>query len=387
MTEASRPVQYLVRGMSSWADLTRAGEQGDGNVGERLSAHLLTSLQMQNLLVLTGSGTSLEVGGPTMQQLWELCVGSPRHDQAAAVFKTLKYDPAQANIEDLLSRCDAQLQATGHTPHVQEFRKACIKKILDRCREIGLQGQHDLKPHLEFIRRLARRRARDPRLRLFTTNYDLCFERAAAGLGLTAIDGFSFTTPRRFDPRYFSYDIVSRAAHAADGHGFVPGVFQYLKLHGSVDWELNSRGSVTINEAAPAERACLIYPTRQKFQLSYQQPHLELMAQFLSALREANTCLLVVGFGFNDSHLTEPILSALETNPHLRVLIVSPRANHHYGGEDPTWKRWRRFFERGDDVGFVRATFSEFVPLVPDLRVLTPGERLERDIRQLVDGV
>lgn len=340
---------------------------------------------MQNLLVLTGLGTSLEVGGPTMESLWNLCVGTPPSEAATAAMRALNYDATKANIEDLLSRCDAQLLAAGDKDGIDAFRKHCITTILSRCREVAGEN-HNLGTHREFVRKLARRRARDPRLRLFTTNYDRCFELAAGQLGLTTIDGFSFTAPRRFDPRYFEYDLVRRVAVAADGAGYVPGVFQYFKIHGSVDWDISETGAVTINTDAPPDRACLIYPTRQKFQLSFQQPHLELMAQFLAALRQANTCLLVLGFGFNDDHLTEPVLSALETNPHLRLIVVSPRSDAHYDkAAAPVWNRLRRSFERGDDVAFVRASFSEFVPLIPDLRVLTLGERLERDIRQIVD--
>jgi hypothetical protein len=384
MTDQPVPVRYLVPGSAAWRDVEVATATGSAG-SDALSSHLLASLQMQNLLVLTGLGTSLEVGGPTMEALWNSCIGTPTSTAADTVMRALNYDPARKNIEELLSCCDAQILAAGDKDGINDFRKSCVSTILSRCREVAGE-KHDLGTHREFVRKLARRRARDPRLRLFTTNYDLCFERAAGQLGLTTIDGFSFTAPRRFDPRFFEYDIVRRVPVAADNAGYVPGVFQYFKIHGSVDWEIGETGIVTINEAAPPERACLIYPTRQKFQLSFQQPHLELMAQFLAALRQANTCLLVLGFGFNDDHLTEPILSALETNPHLRLIVVSPRSDEHYDtGKTQVWKRLRRSFERGDDVAFVRASFSRFVPLIPDLRVLTPGERLERDIRQLID--
>ena len=45
--------------------------------------------------------------------------------------------------------------------------------------------------HTRFLQRLSKRRIRDSRLKLFTTNYDLCFEKAAAFLGesIKLIDG------------------------------------------------------------------------------------------------------------------------------------------------------------------------------------------------------
>jgi hypothetical protein len=384
MTVTDQPVRYLMPGLSNWRDVADAkvGEERQADASERLSSHLLSSLQMQNLLVLTGLGTSLEVGGPTMGTLWDLCVGSTPDERVTKVLQTLRYTGDEKNIEELLSRCDALLQGSGDVDGVGKFKNECITKILDSCRNIATGGDA-LSHHKEFIRRLARRRVRDPRLRLFTTNYDQCFERAAGELGLTTIDGFSFSNPRRFDPRYFEYDVVRRSSASGEGPAYVPGVFQYFKLHGSVDWELDENGNVIINSNTDPARACLIYPTRKKFQFSFQQPHLELMAQFLTALRQPNTCLLVVGIGFNDAHLTEPIVSALDTNPHLRLLIVSPNADRHYVSNNPIWNRLKRAFERGDDIGFIKAKFSALVPLIPDLRVLTPGERLERDIRQM----
>jgi hypothetical protein len=378
------PLRFLLPGFRDWAPPPPDPASADADPhDDRLTAFLLAALQMQNLLVLAGSGTSLQVGGPTMADLWHGCVPTSPDEGLAAVLQRLRYGVAadERNIEELLSRCDAHLQVNPDDAEVAAFRSNAISTILTRCRAVAEAGVHDIRPHKEFLRRLARRRARDPRLKVFTTNYDLCFERAAGELGLVALDGFSFSQPRRFDPGFFDYDIVRRSVSAADGPHYVPGVFQFLKLHGSVDWALTGKGGVSIDSNVTAARACLVYPTQQKYRFSFQQPHLELVAQFLASLRQANACLLAVGFGFNDDHLSEPIFSALESNPHLRVIVVTPRAEAHFSNATSAgWTRLRTLFERGADLAFVQATFSALVPLIPDLRALTPGERLERAV-------
>lgn len=48
------------------------------------------------------------------------------------------------------------------------------------------------------------------RAKIFTLNYDLLFEQAAAKGGYVVIDGFSFSMPRTFSGVYFDYDIVVR---------------------------------------------------------------------------------------------------------------------------------------------------------------------------------
>ena len=388
------PVRALIPGWSLWDTVApnasqhdgRDPQQGASRSNEEFRAFLLASLQMQNLLVLAGSGTSLSAGGPTMSDLWTACINA---DTAAAdaVFTTAQYGraPGENSIEELLSRCDALLQFT-HNAAINAFRVQSIAKLLSLCRVPGTAVPDSLGAHREFLKRLARRRARDTRLKIFTTNYDRCFELAAGELGLVAIDGFSFSQPRRFDPRFFDYDIVSRAAGNQDTSAYIPGVFQYYKLHGSVDWRLTG-GSVVIDANVSTEDAALIYPASTKFKTSYQQPHLELMAQYLASLRQANTCLVVAGFGFNDRHLSEPILAALETNPHLRVIVVSPNAEQKMQATPihDIWGRLTVLAHRGADVAFVGARFDDFVPLIPDLRALSPAERLARAVEGVVD--
>ena len=54
------------------------------------------------------------------------------------------------------------------------------------------------------------------------------------------LDGFSFTAPRRYDPRFFGYDIIRRPRSGDDLGHFLEGVFLLYKLHGSVNWARNA---------------------------------------------------------------------------------------------------------------------------------------------------
>ena len=127
----------------------------------------------------------------------------------------------------------------------------------------------------------------------------------------------------------------------------------------------------------------MIYPASGKYQQSFVQPHLESMAQYLAAVREPNTCLLVVGFGFNDDHLAEPLMAAAQSNPHLRLIIVDRGADEK--ANEVTGNRfWRRLFElggRGEDVWFIKASFEDFSQMIPDLKSLTPADTLMKPIK------
>lgn len=367
---------------------------------EELKNFLLSSLQMQHVVVLAGSGTSLgPVNGPSMSNLWDYCVNQDSvadenkrelSPNAKDVIKDIGYDVKveKENIEALLSRCEAYLQVNS-SPKVTTFITESKKVILEKCSNfLEPTDANQLAAHRTFLHRLSRRRVRDSRLKLFTTNYDLCFETAAGRQGLVVLDGFSFTQPRHFDPRFFLYDIVRRPTTGDEVGTPLEGVFHIYKLHGSVNWSRKSDNEIEVQPSPSPDSACLIYPAKGKYQQSYIQPHLELISQYFSALREPNTCLIIIGFGFSDDHLSEPILAAVRTNPHLRLIIINPSAEDLTSQSKEKNKYWETLFnlaKQGEDVWLINADFGDFAEMIPDLKTLTPAQRLTRDIKSLVE--
>ena len=192
---------------------------------------------------------------------------------------------------------------------------------------------------------------------------------------------FSFTEPRRFDARFFNYDVVRRAKGSDETNDFVEGVVQLFKIHGSVNWDDTKSGIVQTNKP---ETPCLIYLANTKYEQSYTQPHLELMAQFQSALREPNTCLVTVGFGFNDNHLSAPILAAIGSNPSLKLLAVDLLARKKSESGSGVYSDLAGRIRKGEaDIALLNAEFTQFAELIPQLRALSPAEQIERSVRQI----
>lgn len=409
-------LKFLPPSQNNWRELNPVIAESDENAEtkrrqasearEALKEALLMALQMPNLVVLAGSGTSIgpKIGGPSMWDLWHYAMHeSPLNtqnretdlrDKAKEVIDSVGYELAVQgeNIEAVLSRCEAYLEV-HIDPLVQDFVKECKCITLKSCSDFlwdSMSGEwrdEKLDGHGVFLHRLSRRRVRDPRLKVFTTNYDLCFERAAALKSLIVIDGFSFAQPRRFAPSYFEYDIVRRSPLSSEVGDPLEGVFHLLKLHGSVNWERDDNGHIHEKMGPDAEKACLIYPANGKYHQSYLQPHLELMAQYLASLRQPNTCLIVTGFGFNDDHLSEPILAAITSNSQLRVIIADYKAEDYLRGRAENASRyWAQLFElakNGENIWFVNSSFGDFANLVPDLKAITPAQQLEKAIRRM----
>jgi hypothetical protein len=389
----SYEVTYLQPHFGDWYSLKSNNEEENeaNNIRqnkEKLKQQLLSAMQMQNIIVLAGSGTSLgDVNGPSMMDLWNHCTKKDDSytDEAKKIAEKIDYDllnEEHVNIEEFLSLCEAYIQIKNDE-EVSNYVKHCKECILRKCS--FEKTNESLNGHKTLVHRLSRRRVRDSRLKLFTTNYDTCFEEAASNQGIVIIDGFSFTKPRRYDPRFFDFDIVRRTPNCIASDTYLEGVFQLFKLHGSVYWE--REGSYIIEKQASPEGACMIFPAKGKYQQSYIQPHLELMARYLAALREPNTCLIIAGFGFNDDHLSEPIISAIQSNPYLKVIIADHSAKKNIEGENehasPYWSILDNLHKKGEDLMFINASFQDFANLIPDLRSLSPAEKIAQAITNL----
>lgn len=354
---------------------------------------LLRSLQFPNLSFFAGSGTSLgDVGGPSMWDLWECAMlEDPIEDEerelkkiALSVCEKVKYtDIEYPNIEHFLSNCEAFL-AFHEDKEVLDFLNQVKTVILNKCRSFLEDGTSDISSYVNLLQKMGRRRVRDPRLKVFTTNYDLTFETAASELGMMVVDGLSYTGIRRFDGKYFNYDVVHRDENE---HEFIEGVFNLFKLHGSVSW-VRKDGQIYENNTPSATNACLIYPAKGKYQQAFIQPHLELLSRLLDFLRKKNNCLVISGFGFNDDHLSEPIYSAIKSNPSMRLIVVDFKCATHINndGQNGSSKYWSLLKElslSGYDIHFLNASFKDFVNLIPNLRALTPAEQLAKAIKQV----
>ena len=294
-------------------DLSTNNKNQDNEDLDKLNQLILNLLLSENLVILCGLGTSLCLKdskgqhiAPTMADLWK-AVKDKANQKSIGYFEEIidkvkyslvadKNDNNKENIELLLSRCQLLQQLQPDT-NLEEFITEAEAVIVDKCRFV--EKDLKLEEHEAFLRKVARRSPRLPRTKIFTTNYDLCFETAASHSQFVIIDGFSHTYPQEFDGSYFDYDIVRRD----DNHDipdYITNVFHLYKIHGSVDWA--KKGNVIIKDDS-AESPCIIYPRQGKYQSSYEQPFLEMMSRFQMTLRQPNIGLLIIGFGFNDLHI------------------------------------------------------------------------------------
>lgn len=369
-------------------------ERDESVSSEVIAAQLRSILNCETLVVLAGSGTSLGIHdkqgkrcAPSMGDLWEEVSRFSSCKEIKTLVAAMK--DKYVNIEHVLSEVQMRIELErldsgegegGEETKLECFLREAEEKVWDATNFVNAEIDPDLRAHQRFLRKLARRPIRLQRLQLFTTNYDRAFEQAALNNRFNVIDGFGFNGVV-FDGRNFDTDYVMRKP----GQEMIleSNVFQLLKLHGSVDWAEEGKEVVRHYGSEKPEFPVLIYPSSKKYQLSYKQPYLECVSRFQNALRAPSLGLIVVGFGFNDDHLTEPVRQALRANVGMQAVFVAPdicqvtQSHPSETLEGPVINNlpYECFFgeiaeladKKDKRLLLLSSTFDEFVDLLPEV--------------------
>lgn len=328
----------------------------------------------KHVVILAAAGTSLDNGsnkGKTRDGLWK-----SGRDTIKQLYKELlpcdnklRRIANDKDIEAFLSHILlVEKISEEKASQLKPLRKQLEGIIRDAC-HLVLDSSNA--PHKTFLDKITARKASEPRVQLFTTNYDTLFEQAAQEGGYAVIDGFSFTSPRIFSGRYFDYDIVQRErTRLKDEESFVSKVFHLYKMHGSLTWERTEQGRV--QQVDSTESPLIVYPASDKYESSYEQPYFEMMSRFQQALRRENTLLIVLGFGFRDKHIQNVILEAVNQNPSFQLVIVNYNGNGTIDREE-----LKEYFDGNEvkrNVSIVFDTFKNFTESFPENKTYSFNE-------------
>ncbi|NCD32876.1 MAG: hypothetical protein EOL87_05585 [Spartobacteria bacterium] len=286
-------------------------------------------LELENVSILTGAGTSFHLGAPIIREVPEelkgvcqdsldsyfLADSKPSYEELFNCLQADRYvkekrgeDVSVINsvLQEmqiwLFENCDTQ--KTSISPHYADDLK------LQRNRYYY---------HEMFVKKLLQRPTNLKRASLFTTNYDMAFDYALDNLGVHYINGFMGVHNRCFRPEVYDYDLyypgqsVSGKVHRAEK------VVKYYKLHGSLSWasrEPSMANTYGINEFSlsqefPENSELVIYPCVSKKSFTLDLPYSELFRQFAHAINQPQSVLLCVGYSFNDEHINDIIYQAL----------------------------------------------------------------------------
>lgn len=375
-------IKYVLKDNENFKDI--AEKQKRDYYRKKLEKLLLSD----NLLLLTGAGTSIGYGGKTMADLWDKAkeiknTVDTEEGDFTKFCQAIDFDITNKDLEALLSEAEINIKSSKILPKwFKEFKTEIEAMIKTEC-SFDLTNFEN---HLLLLQKLTQRKVSKSRLKIYNLNYDLSFEQAAQKGGFTIIDGFSFTQPRVFNGRYYDYDIVRREnSRISAEENYVDNVFHLYKPHGSVNWcKLGS--DIIQRNKEELFHAVMIYPNATKFEHSYEQPFFEVMSRLQIELRKtSSTTLIISGFSLADKHIMTMIREAIRQNSSLNVIIVNRSIQYKKDSDkEKEWSFYRDLARLSPHVILVAEEFADFIKNIPHNNSKKPEEAFLEKLEQLI---
>jgi hypothetical protein len=322
---------------------------------------------------LLGAGAVVDAGLPTaigltkkaeksIEGAYPQLLPALRYISGAIQFgKSCRGEPLSdsINVEELLTAC--KFLASRHTQPAYPFVSAWHERISELQRlpeEIPTNGvrnsfeflfdycRNGLREwlatpdvaNLKYLRNFIDFINKGYRLRIFTLNYDDCVENALKDL----LGPVNERWATGFDENGWNAQLLSEGKHDA-----------YLyKLHGSLDWVRDvDLGICSVRwpqakwtEELPSDfDPLLIFGVDTKLQAV--DPFLPLLFHFQQVLNFSNV-LVIIGYSFGDEYINAMILSALQSDPKMRCIVVSSKGTTGLEERSPAFKRMIAVEER-----------------------------------------
>lgn len=333
--------------------------------------------QLDNIVVLFGAGASKYLGGPLMINLSETILpylileGHKKYNGQTAMQimwnnlwevnethfteNTINESGLQhirtLNIETKLSELKMLLYSLSVMGLESAFIDSCIVTIKDQIIEKTssfvpntksypsdfARFTESVKPLRDMLKRLIKlRRPNQPRIKLFTTNYDLVIETACDMEGINCNTGFEGVNTRIFNPTNFDLNISLKPI--AQNMVYYPNSIYLYKLHGSVNWAhvvMDGIQEIIQYECTNPDTATVIYPCSTKYSETLEMPFGEMFRRFGDCVSQSQTVIVTLGYGFMDEHVNQVLFRSLK-NPSTQLVIIEPSIDFDVWSEHPS---------------------------------------------------
>lgn len=312
------------------------------NEFQEIKLRIKKYLELENVSVLAGAGTSFHLGAPIIR-----CVPEGLKSTCQDYINKYFGESGDPSYEDLFNclQADKYLKEKKkeNADDINSVMVEMQKWLFKNCdtQKTTIHKQYSDDSHLlnnryyyheAFIKKLLQRPNNLKRANLFTTNYDMAFDYALDNLGVHYINGFTGIHNRCFRPEVYDYDIfypgqsVSGKVHRAEK------VLRYFKMHGSLSWVATKPSPSNVygikevaldgNFEPDTGKQIMIYPCVSKKTFTLDLPYSELFRQFAQAITQPQSVLYCIGYSFFDEHINDIIYQAL-TIPSFTLIIAN----------------------------------------------------------------
>ncbi len=323
----------------------------------RLRETIGNILQVRNLSLLIGAGASFHLGLPAIRrvsleaamEMFAAAEESLESSEEGLLASLL--EAKEGNLEEVLASLSSSLSyarswkldsvtsedSSLSISVVHELRAKLNFALAKACElpaRIPRTSPYASKPweiHQEFFRKvLAARRGELPRMKVFTTNYDVAIERALDESSVSFFDGFVGSLRRQMRLESYDLDLYFSSEEGERKLNRVPRALRLYKIHGSLNWAARgtisgSQEVVQTGETPSRGDLALIYPTPYKESDTLGYPYADLLRIFSTTVSASQSALVVIGYSFADEHINRLIYQALRANPSFSLLVVNPK--------------------------------------------------------------
>ena len=84
---------------------------------------------------------------------------------------------------------------------------------------------------------------------------------------------------------------------------------------------------------------------------------------FDASLRQRDTILFIIGFGFSDDHISELIIEKVRANPNLQIVVIS----NDLEARSKSNSYLIEIVDQAENLILIESTFEEFVDTIPEI--------------------
>lgn len=275
---------------------------------------------------LFGAGTSYAAGYPLTRQLTMSVLKKLSVPEIALVEKilfaesiTLEVDSGSPDIE-ILSDILNKAKASGGYIGIETLIDSIRKHIVDVINEVA---SPNLEYHVYFLKGLKNRMLhRSESIWIFTTNYDIVFELAAAIAKIPIYNGFEGIADRFFDIDRFDV-AYGRINGSRTFEPIKEPCIKFVKLHGSISWFQNDDDIIESFSKDRVDKRCMILPRRTKIIETLEAPYDKLFRYASSIIGNQCKYIVTCGYSFRDEHINDILFASKLRSKTLRLFALS----------------------------------------------------------------
>ena len=187
-----------------------------------------------------------------------------------------------------------------------ELEKSIRNKIIE---ELTPAANINLKYHIKFLEAIKKLHSnKNECIWIFTTNYDMLFERAAMNAKIPIYNGFEGILNRYFDidRLELKYGRINRENIFED---YKEPYIRLIKLHGSISWYKNGEDLIETNESLSGDKTrSMILPRMEKVFDAFEHPYDQLFRYSSQIIGNQCKYILCCGSSLRDQHINDQLI-------------------------------------------------------------------------------